>query len=758
MFATLASAIIFSAAVTRAQTTDPTADLQAIYKGRIPFIVQTYPVNPTPSTPDTQTTLAGWLNNLTATGQWPDVDYTTGCPARRANWPAQNHWLHVLPLAAAYTDNLPHTTGLTQTPPYDFIANATVKSALDSAMNYWFNNDFSEPACLDQGGLTNNTCPCGTPGLWNSNWYSNVILIPRQAGQACILLNSTITPEQRAKCVSMGLRGYGEFGKFIYGLGYLTGANTLDVSSNAVNVGILEAYGGNQTEGLALIDEAYGRVHNEVVIQPGVKADGIRPDGSFGQHLGILYNGNYGKDYANLVLSLEIPAAGTRWSANQTTRTAFETHIDGSQWMIYRNTKTGVEHWDFSTEGRFITFPVADLQATAGLNINLTQVQQLGQLWNSQPMQTAATNLMKNGSTANAGDLVGNRMFWDNDYMVQRGKNYVTTVKMISTRTSNTECINNQNPFAFHFAQGNVYNYVVGNEYEDIQASWDWNLLPGITTDYAATPLLCNFTQWSGNETFVGGASDGHVGVAAMDYLNPYTGAFAYKKVWFFFEDDVQHVTVSDIQKKVDAAIGGGNQDVYSVLDQKRHEGPIYVDGKSISGAGGNYTNPKSLWHGGIGYTFDTPSKPLFGAAAPSGIKQLSVNVATKTGNWSTIGTSTQPPTTVELFSAFLQHDPSQLSTPISYSVYPGTSSSKSFLSKATSNTISTVQNDGNASAAYDPKNAVLAAVFWQATTVQASYGGTTYSVGTDKPAIVILCMKTWQITVSDPTQTVWQG
>jgi len=29
---------------------------------------------------------------MDSSGKWPDVDYTTGCDARRANWPAQIHW------------------------------------------------------------------------------------------------------------------------------------------------------------------------------------------------------------------------------------------------------------------------------------------------------------------------------------------------------------------------------------------------------------------------------------------------------------------------------------------------------------------------------------------------------------------------------------------------------------------------------------------------------------------------------------------
>jgi len=49
------------------------------------------------------------------------------------------------------------------------------------------------------------------------------------------------------------------------------------------------------TANVTLIAEAYERIHNEVVIHPGVMVDGIKPDGSFSQHGGLLYNGNYGK-------------------------------------------------------------------------------------------------------------------------------------------------------------------------------------------------------------------------------------------------------------------------------------------------------------------------------------------------------------------------------------------------------------------------------------------------------------------------------
>ena len=51
-----------------------------------------------------------------------------------------------------------------------------------------------------------------------------------------------------------------------------------------------------RTQNATLIAAAFGRVHDDAVVQNAVKADGIRADGSFGQHTGIIYNGNYGKD------------------------------------------------------------------------------------------------------------------------------------------------------------------------------------------------------------------------------------------------------------------------------------------------------------------------------------------------------------------------------------------------------------------------------------------------------------------------------
>jgi len=58
------------------------------------------------------------------------------------------------------------------------------------------------------------------------------------------------------------------------------------------------------------------------------------------------------------------------------------------------------------------------VRATGSINLNITEIGQLGQLWNSAIITNFARRLSETGENANAGRLSGNRMFYDNDYMV----------------------------------------------------------------------------------------------------------------------------------------------------------------------------------------------------------------------------------------------------------------------------------------------------------------------------------------------------
>ncbi|KAI0651820.1 polysaccharide lyase family 8 protein [Trametes meyenii] len=692
-------------------TSDDVADIQLVTERRFATIV---------GATTGATSIPTWLSTLQSNGQWPDVDYTAGCDAPTANWKAQVHWERILTFASAWHGGLKNAA--------QFVQSDQVRAALSSAMGFWFANDFTDPACLDSGG--DEACPCGTPGLWNTNWFSNVIGVPTFVGEVCLLLGNSLTASELSACQRMTGRSFATFDTGINGVSAITGANALDIASIGIDEGLL-------TQNTTLVSTAFERVHADAVIQNALKADGIRADGSFGQHAGIIYNGNYGKDYENDLFEFEIEAGGTQFQANSDSRTALETLVDGDQWMIYRNIFTNVLHWDFSVLGRLMTDPVIDNHSSASIKTNLTQLQALGQEWGSDTILDVFNNLSLNTTTANSGNLIGNRVFFANDYAVQRGPGYVTTLRMYSKRTQNTECTDEANNFGFHLADGTVYTHLNGDEYEDIVAAWDWNLIPGITVDYDATPLTCSTTRHTGTQPFVGGASDGLVGAVAMRYETPSSKNLAWRKTWFFLDNDIQVVMVARITSATSAP-------VFSVLDQRKHVGQVLVNG--MSAGSGNFSQASTLWHGGVGYVFNT-SDPV----------TLSVDVSSRTGAWSAIGASSQPPVTVDMFTAWLAHN--DLSSAISYLVFPATTTD-SFQQKAAAaaSNLKTIRNDGSISALLDVPNKTAFLVYWvdnggSVTIPATAQGGATIKVQSTGSSSVILRMDTWTVTVADPTQ-----
>lgn len=698
-------------------------DIQTIYERRLPFAVA--------NSNSSASVVQNSLDTIRANGTWASVNYATGCDARRANWPAADHWsLRIFPMAAAYHGGV---DGADQ-----YVGNPELRSAIGKAMGYWFANDFStigNGACMDGGGKAGDKCPCGTPGLWNTNWFSNVILVPKVVGQVCLLLRDELTPTELGNCTLITARAYTPFYRNPQP-DYVSGANILDIASIGISAGLLE---NNRTGNASRINDAYERLHREIVIHPEDLVDGIKPDGSFQQHIGIIYDGNYGKDFSNAILQTETEAVGTQYEGDQAVKDAFGTHIGGTQWTTFANAVAKVVHWDFSVLGRMITFPVAEtLQATASLKMNLTQVLALGNAWNQPDLIRFGSDLADpNPKTANSGRLVGNRMFWNSDYMVHRTRSTVTTVRMLSNRTATSECVNSQNPYSFHLADGAVYTYTTGAEYEDMYATFDWNLVPGSTTDYGNTPLNCSQAKVYGKNTYAGGASTGDIGIAAMRYINPLTGAFSFNKAYFFFEDNVQHVLVNSINSASSAP-------VFSILDQRLRNGEIVLDGESVKS--GNYCDVDSLWHAGTGYAFP-----------PNQGTEVSVDAEQKTGSWQAIGTSTQPPYTKDMFSAWIVHDSSNLTQPIEYSVFPHTRDNQDFEEKAERCTPQTVANTEVVSAAVDSTRRALGAAFWK------SGGGVLYvpqmgiTITVDQPCTFMLKLtgkgsSSGELSLSDPT------
>ncbi|KAL7315932.1 hypothetical protein PS15m_005092 [Mucor circinelloides] len=661
-----------------------------------------------------------WKSSLRSSGTWSDVDYTAGCDARVATWPAQTHLTRTRALAAAYAKN-----------PTD---SALLAKAL-LALNYWLDNDFKTNDCIDWGGNSAGSCPCGTPGLWNRNWYNQIIGTPTNIGGICLLLQKELTSDQLASCTKIQARSYATIDTGLRTVSSYTGANLLDVASVGITLGL-------QNKDASILKDALEDFYRGVEISDKVAGDGIQSDGSFMQHAGLLYNGNYGKDYINDLLSVFIETKETDLAPPTSAQFAFETLMSGSEWMIIADSKLKSLLWQYSVIGRMISFRHSDNQASGGVAIDINKVEASAEGWEKEADVLAITDRLQAPSTddANQGDLVGTRYFYNSDYMVHRGPTYVVTMKMYSTRTINSECLNVQNPYGFHLSDGAIYNYITGDEYVDTFGAWDWDLVPGITVDYGGTPLQCTKVKNKGKKAFVGGATDGNTGIAVMDYLNPQNQNLTFKKTVFFFPSGYAVQVGPVTSKNTDAPL-------VTVLDQRRRNGDIYVSG-SLRNTDTTYATTKSnsIWHDRIGYYFPT-SENLF------------VNSKPKASNWSDIGIS-EGTETQQLWTSYIKHASSTTTGLLTqYIVQPDISAS-TFNAKVAAGNIPIAlafsASSPQVNAAYSAADKSIAAAFWTAGTYVTPWNSVT--ITTDNPCILTFRQTkagTYRLTVADPTQTL---
>jgi len=284
-----------------------------------------------------------------------------------------------------------------------------------------------------------------------------------------------------------------------------------------------------------------------------------------------------------------------------------------------------------------------------------------------------------------------------------------------------------------------MYTYVRGSEYEDIAAAWDWDLIPGITTDYQATPLDCASTTRTGVENFVGGVSDWASGIAVMRYTNPMNGKLKWQKAWFFLDSGVIHVMVNIL-----ASTSGAP--VHSVLEQKRLSGKTYINGVIDAGAG-EYNNLQTIWHNGVLWSFP-------------GSTSLFLRKGQRTGAWSDIGTSPQPPTTVNMWAAWLQHK--NINTPVEYTVFPNVEP-ENIANKRNTTPIRTLVNNKDYSAIWDTAGRRIMLVFWKSTggsvvVPTAQTGHAPLTISTTIAMTLIVHLNSGMIVSSDPSQTQTSG
>ena len=352
-------------------------------------------------------------------GTWSTINYAD---KTRASWPVTKHLGNLLLMAKVYRIS-----------PDD-----AVKEKIVTGIEWWLTNDPQNP-----------------------NWFPNKIAVPQMLGETALNLGDALPETQREGIIEVMKRS--DWSTW-------TGQNLVWGTGIQVIRGILE----NDEQTVA---SAYTRMYEEIRVEDP-QGEGIMPDASFHQHGSQLYSGSYGLIFAIDVGRFMGYSQGTNFQIPPEQLAIYMRFmLDGERWMIRGSV------FDYSANGRAITRKSnTTASALSGFGYSLKDV-----VWGLVGLDNTRNDEIvawaDELSQAAPGALNGNRYFWCSDYMVQRSPALMTTVRMFSSRTVNTELVNGEGKRSHHLANGCTFIYRNGEEYRNVFPVWDWNKIPGTTAE-----------------------------------------------------------------------------------------------------------------------------------------------------------------------------------------------------------------------------------------------------------------------------------
>lgn len=395
--------------------------------------------------------------------------------------------------------------------------------------------------------------------------------------------------------------------------------------------------------------------------------EGIQPDFSFHQHGPQLYNGGYGHDF--MVDSCKYAAilAGTQYAFTHENLSLLAGYmLEGSRHMIRGK-------WlDYSACGRTI---VRENSSQSAVEFG-TACEELAGLVPERANELVALKEHIKGSGAPY-SVIGNRYFWNSDFMTHQRKPYYISVKMVSNRTVGTETLGGENLKGSWLPFGTTWIVQRGDEYKDIFPVLDWGRLPGVTSAHMATATLNppdwgrgvtslhkpmatvkGYTQpecfvvfkgYSQPESFVGGVSDDTYGAAAMVFDKISTQG---RKAWFFFDRGM-------------VALGAGirstrDEPVGTTLNQTLLHRPVMIDGQAFGPGESKVSQTSWLLHDKVGYVFLEPAV-------------ANIQVGPQTGSWKSISRSRSGRlVTKQVFALWIDHGIRPQDARYAYAILPG--------------------------------------------------------------------------------------
>ena len=543
-----------------------------------------------------------------------------------------------------------------RTKVYPLSGKPEVRGKILLALRWWLTND---PQC--------------------PNWWWNDIGAPEALGRTLILLGDDFPADLMPAASKILKRAERQD---------MTGQNTLWVCGVRITRGCIE----KQPE---VVAAAFKRIADEVRVST---AEGIQPDFSFHQHGPQLYSGGYGRGFAAYGPQFARLASGTAWAFPAEKIGVLTSYLlDGQQWMIRG------DRFDPSVTGREIT------RGSQGAGSIAKACEDMLALGAPRRAEFEAFVRRLRGEK-DAAPLVGNRHFWRSDFMVHQRPEWYASVRMFSSRLYNSELVNGEGKKSHHLADGVTLIMRTGREFDAMPPVWDWTRLPGATCEQAPLPAR---VQQKGETSFVGGVSDGHYGVAAMDLKR---GPLAAKKAWFFFEDCM-------------VAMGAGitctsENQVLTSIDQRPLVGEVRGPFAKVIVRGEQALDrPQWILHDGMGYVFGDRD----------GIR---LKADTQEGSWRDISDPASPAKVVaDVFSLWIDHGVKPSGAAYAYAVLPR-ATKEQVAGYAARMPEEVLGNTPDLQAVRQEAGGVAGAVFWKAGRIG---GGKAIVLAADQPCVVLL-------------------
>lgn len=537
----------------------------------------------------------------------------------------------------------------------------------------------------------------------SANWWHNEISVPQKMGILLIIANygqAKLPDDLKANLLDRMKRGVVE---------KQTGANKTDVATHYFYRALLTNDDKLLASSLEQLFEPVQLVNDK---------EGLQYDFSYLQHGPQLYISGYGEVFVSGVLKVVNYVTNTPFALSKEKLAIFS--------AFYRNTSLRTirgNYGDFSIEGRGVS-RVDRLKKSEKSTLEAFKKIDTEHI---KDWDTAIKRFLTNG-TPDYGVIPFHQQFWKADYALHVRPDYTFSVRTVSKRTKRTETGNKENLYGRYLPDGATNIQVNGPEYFNIMPIWEWDKIPGTTSrNYLQDRLTTINWGEMGYNDFSGGVSDGIHG--ATVYELKYDSVFA-KKAWFFFDHEIVCLgiginsnTAEDITTTVNQAWLNGNVDLSDHRTVKAGE-LINYDAKKQSW----------LYHANTGYYF------------PDG-GSLSLSTQKQTGNWFKINNSfSKDEVTGDVFKFWINHGVNPHDAKYAYIVVPALKSEEE-MESYNPKVVDILVNNDILQAVYHKDLKILQAVFYQPSKLETN----DFSVGVDKPCVLMLKGDKKEIFISDP-------